>query len=80
MYERDPTARARRVWLSAEPDVPLVRLIDAGEDLDQRGLARPVLSDQGVYLPAGYFEVDAVEGESAGEFLGQAFDTKQRNS
>jgi hypothetical protein len=44
-------ARAgERDLLSAEEDLALVRLVDAGYDLDQGGLARAVLPDERVHL------------------------------
>lgn len=42
--------------------VPLVRLIIAGQDLDQCGLARPVVAEQRQDFVGIELEVDAIEG------------------
>jgi hypothetical protein len=39
----------------------------AGEELDQGGLAGPVLADDGVNLPLPEGKVDALEGVGSGE-------------
>ena len=48
--------------------------VHAGEDLDEGGFPGAVLAHQGVHLPGPQGEVHAVQGEYAGEGLGQAAD------
>ena len=55
--------------LAVESHLAGVRLVDAGDDLHQRGLARPVLADDGEHLAGRERERHAVEGEDAGELL-----------
>ena len=57
---------------------PSSAVLDAGEDLHQRGLAGAVLAHQGVDLAGAEVEVDAVEGGHAGEALGDAAGAQQR--
>ena len=45
-------------------------VIDAGQRLDQRGLARAVLAHEGVHLAREQAEVDFVERFDAGEVDG----------
>ena len=54
---------------AVERDRPRVRPLDPGQDLDERGLAGPVLADEGVDLACGQVEVHAVEGLHAREGL-----------
>ena len=51
--------------------VPGVGLVDAGEDLHQRGLAGAVLADQAEHLAGAELEVDVVENRVADEALRQ---------
>ena len=41
---------AYRDWLAAQKDLPAIRLMHAGYDLDERGLTRAVLAKQGMNL------------------------------
>src|SRR6185369_11910260 len=59
-----------RDGLAEVAHLALVRLVDAGEHLDQRGLAGAVLADQRVHLARPQREADVVEGEGAGEPFG----------
>jgi hypothetical protein len=52
--------------------------MDAGEDLPERGLARPVFADQRMTLAALDGEADAVEGGHAAERLGEGANLKRR--
>ncbi len=66
-------------WLGAEADLRAgIRAVISGEDLDQGGLARPVLADQGVDFPFFDIEVDVQQGRSPGKGLGQAPDFQDR--
>src|SRR4029077_8429892 len=59
---------ARRVEpdrLAVEADRALVRAVEAGENVRERALARPVLAEQGVHLAGRGLEVDGVVGEHA---------------
>ena len=56
--------------LPVEPDRAAVGLVDPGEDLDQRALARPVLADEGMDLARDEVERDVVERLGRGEPLG----------
>src|SRR5207249_1783446 len=58
--------------LALELDLPLARLVVAGEDLQQRRLAGAVLAQQPVDLAALDGEVDAVQGQRAREALRDA--------
>ena len=53
-------------------DAPLVRLVQAGQDVHERGLARTVLADQRVDLAAPHRQRDPVAGQHAREALGDA--------
>ena len=59
-------------------DHTAVAAIDAGEHLDQRGLAGPVLAEQSMHLAAPQREVDAAERAHAGERLLDADGFEQR--
>ena len=65
---RVPRRRGRAV----DQDLALVRLVDAGHDLDQRRLAGPVLADQRMHLAPPQLERHVVEGTGAPEPLGDA--------
>jgi hypothetical protein len=63
---------ARRVELdpvSPQPDLALVRPVEAGEDVGQRRLAGAVLAQQCVYLAGRRLEVDVLVGDDRGEPL-----------
>jgi hypothetical protein len=47
--------------LAVDADLAAVRLVDAGQDLHQRGLARAVLAHQGVNLARAQIEADAAQ-------------------
>jgi len=51
--------------LPAEPDRPLLGPDGAAEDLHERRLARPVLTDQGVHFAALSRQVDRVQHRDA---------------
>ncbi len=53
--------------LAVQQDAPGVGLVDPAQDLHQRGLARPVLPDQGVHLPPAKLEADLLQGPDPGE-------------
>ncbi len=55
-----------------DADRAFIRLVDAGQDLDQRRLPGAVLADQRVDLAAADGQVDMVECQGAEEALGQA--------
>ena len=52
-----------------EVDVAAVLLVDAGEDLDERGLARTVLAHERVHLARAQREVNVLQGLHAREVL-----------
>ena len=54
-----------------------IRLVVAGEDLDDRGLAGSVLADEGVDLPDADVQVDVVEGPLSREGLAQPDDAQR---
>ena len=56
---------------AADPHLARVRPVDPSQDLYQRRLARPVLAEERVDLAGPDLEVHAVEGECAGEALGE---------
>src|SRR5690606_40379474 len=58
--------------LAVPPDLPGVRLVRTGQDLDEGGLAGAVLPEQAVHLAGTDLEVHAVEGLGAGEVLDDA--------
>jgi hypothetical protein len=60
-------------------DGALVGLVGPGEDLDQRRLARAVLTQQAVHLTGPDVEVDAVQGADARELLDDAVHLEQRS-
>ncbi len=63
--------------LAVPQDRPLVDVVRAGQDLDQRGLAGAVLAEQAVHLARAYDEVDTVEGAYARELLDDAAHLEQ---
>ena len=56
--------------LAANPDLTLVGPVEAVEDVHQRRLAGPVLSEEGVHLTSAEIEVDVVVREDPGKALG----------
>lgn len=64
--------RAQGDLFAAPGDRAVVRLVGAGQDLDERGLPRAVLAEQAVHFAGLDVEVDAVEGPDTGERLGDA--------
>jgi hypothetical protein len=58
--------------LAVEVDRPRVRLVVAGEDLDQRRLAGPVVAEQPEHLAVLEMEVDGAQGGNRTEALGHA--------
>ena len=56
--------------LPVHQDLPLVRGVDAGEHVHQRGLARPVLSQEGQDLPLFQGQIHILVGHDAAEGLG----------
>ena len=69
-------ARVERVaWrvevhgLAVELDLPLVRAVEAREDVRERRLAGAVLSEQRVHLADAGLEVDVLVRDDAGEAL-----------
>ena len=77
VHHADPHAdrlarRADANRLAAEVDLALVGLEQPVEDVHERGLARPVLPEQGVHLATTQVEVDAVVRRERAEALGDA--------
>jgi len=64
--------------LAVEDDLPGVRVVDAGDDLDQRRFACSVVADQGDDLAGKDLEVDAVEGLHGPEALGDVLQLEDR--
>src|SRR5918996_1589761 len=58
--------------LAVDQQLALVRLVEAGEHLDQRRLAGAVLPEEAVHLPGEHAQVDAAEGARPAEALRQA--------
>ena len=55
--------------LAVEPHLAGVGVVHPGDDLHQRGLAGPVLADDGQHLARRERQRHAVEREDAGELL-----------
>ena len=55
--------------LAAQPDLALVRLVDAVEHAHERALAGAVLAEERVHLSGQHVEVDAVVRDHSGEAL-----------
>jgi hypothetical protein len=70
--EGDPrgVGGARHERRAVEQDLAGIGADDAGQDLDQRRLAGPVLAEQRQNLAPVELEVDGVAGERAAEALG----------
>ena len=83
--EAQRLARLRPEPAAADPrpnrrDAPAgLRRVEAGEDLDERRLARTIAAEQPVHLAAAHGEIDIVERERPAEALGELFDN-QRSS
>jgi hypothetical protein len=56
--------------LAVDADLALVRALHAVQDLHERGLARAVLTDDGMDVTLGHAQVDVAVGHDAGEPLG----------
>jgi hypothetical protein len=67
-----PTERSERALLARDRDGPCIDGVHAGESLDQRRLPRAVFTQQRVHLASAQREVDAVQGQDAGEADGDA--------
>src|SRR3990170_8620403 len=63
--------------LAVDLDRALVRPVDPGDDLDERGLARPVLAHERVDLAGPDREMDVLERLDAGELLADALELEQ---
>ena len=66
------------VRLAVQDDGALVRLHDAGQDLHERGLARPVLADEAVDLARSQVEADVHQGARARIRLEDVLQRKDR--
>ena len=64
--------------LAVHADGARVRPVDAGDDLDERGLAGAVLAHQGVDLAGGDREVHVLQRPDARELLADALELEQR--
>ncbi len=58
--------------LTVQPNLALVRLIEAVENLHQRALARAVLAQQGVNFARAHVEINPVASQHTGEAFGDA--------
>ena len=63
--------------LALDADAARVRLVDPGDDLDQRGLAAAVLSGKAVHLAVVERQVNVLEGLDAAEGLADALQRKE---
>ncbi len=70
--------RARTVRPAVERDVSLVGDVDAGEQIDQRRLARAVLAEQHVRLAARDVERHVLQRHDPGEMLTDASQLEKR--
>jgi len=61
--------RVERLRLAVEEDGPLGRLVEPVQHVHQRGLAGPVLAEQGVDTPALHREINVVVRDDPGESL-----------
>ncbi len=55
---------------AANEQLPLVGAVEAHEQIAQRGLAGPVLTEQRVHLPVGCLERHVIVRDDAGKALG----------
>ena len=67
---------AERDVVAGDPDLTLVLLVDAADDLDERGLAGAVVAEDGQHLPGVGGQVDAGESGEVAEPLGDAAQLK----
>jgi hypothetical protein len=85
LVDRRDAQRHRRLriaevhLLPAPADRARVGLVRPGEHLDQRGLARAVLTEQAVHLTGADVEVHAVQSADARELLDDAVHLEQRS-
>jgi hypothetical protein len=63
-----------------DKDLPVVRLVDAGKELDQRRLARSVLPYQDMDLSRVEIEADVIERDDSGEALGDVGELQERRT
>ena len=70
--------RQRRDILPLETDRPAVARIYAGQEIDQRGLAGAVGTDDRDKFAAPDIEIDAIGGRETSELLPQLFDLQDR--
>lgn len=85
MNHADPQLmRCQRVrysdWLTPQPNPAAVWLVQAREDLHQRGLARTVLADESMHLAATQSEVNVIERAHARENLPNPFGLQEHRA
>src|SRR5690606_34304240 len=73
----EPVCRQSGEVASAEPDAARARQVDAGEQVQQRGLAGAVRADDRVHEPGRELEGEVLDGMHAAELLGQPFDAQR---
>ncbi|MFO1022923.1 MAG: hypothetical protein U0903_19830 [Planctomycetales bacterium] len=56
--------------IAGDVNLAIVGLMGTGDDLDERGLAGTVLTDEGVDFSRGQVEGDLLQGVDAAEVLG----------
>jgi hypothetical protein len=85
VLERAPDAplrvrmrRLARHVLAVEEHAPGRRLVDAGQHVEERRLARSVRADQADDRAGGHGEVDVGDRDEAAELLAEAFGVEQR--
>jgi hypothetical protein len=64
--------------LAVDPELTGLRLVEPGEHLDQRRLARAVLPEEAVDLPGEHVQVDAAQRLRPAEALRQAVEGQAR--
>ena len=73
---------SRREWqphrLAVDLELAVLRLVEAGEDLDQGRLPRTVLPEQAVDLPGENAQVDAAQRSGPAEALRQVAESQAR--
>src|SRR6185312_920809 len=62
--------------IAVDPDLTVVLVVDAADDLDERGLAGAVVTEDGQHLPGVGGQVDAGESSDVAEPLGDAAQLK----
>jgi hypothetical protein len=70
--------RAQTRWRAAEEDLSIVRRVDAAYDLDQRGFARAVFSQERVNLVWPEGDRDVSQSHNAWEALGDSTELDER--